>query len=81
MACGTPVLTSNTASMPEIAGDAGCFVYPEDVSDIAEKLFILAEDEKIRKILREKGLNRAKFFSWGKAAEETLKVYGEVAGC
>lgn len=78
MACGTPVLTSDVASMPEIAGDAGYFVNPEDVSAIAEKLFILAEDENVRRILREKGLNRAKFFSWGKTAEETLKVYNEL---
>lgn len=77
MACGAPVLTSNVASMPEIAGDAGCFVSPEDISGIAEKLFILAEDENARKILREKGLNRAKFFSWAKASEETLKIYNE----
>lgn len=77
MACGTPVLASNTASMPEIAGNAACLVDPEDVSDIAKNLSVLAEDENLRKILREKGLERAKIFSWEKAAQETIKIYQE----
>lgn len=80
MACGTPVLTSNISSMPEIAGDAACLVNPLDVTDIAENLLNLAEDDNLRKILREKGQERAKIFSWEKAAKETLKVYNEFSG-
>ena len=77
MACGTPVLTSNISSMPEIAGNAACLVNPEDVSDIAGNLINLAEDKNLRKALSEKGWERAKYFSWEKAAKDTLKVYSE----
>lgn len=71
-ACGVPVVTSNVASMPEVAGDAAVLVDPYDVSSISEG---------IRSILRgpkgwvEKGNERVKGFSWEKAAQETLKVY------
>ncbi|MDD5771926.1 MAG: glycosyltransferase family 1 protein [bacterium] len=77
MACGTPVLTSNMSSMPEITGGAACMVDPLDVSDIAKNLSVLAEDDNLRKMLSEKGLERARIFSWEKAARETLKVYNE----
>ncbi|MEW6088478.1 MAG: glycosyltransferase family 1 protein [bacterium] len=78
MACGTPVIVSNTASMPEVVASAGCLVDPEDVSDIARNLFVLAEDDNLRKNLKEKGLNRAQMFSWEKAARETFKIYEEL---
>lgn len=73
--CKTPVVTSNTSSMPEIAGDAAVLVDPYDIHSIADGI------EKVlrgRKGLIDKGLKRVKEFSWKKAAEETLKVYKEV---
>jgi len=73
-ACGTPVVTSNISSMPEVAGDAAVLVDPYDVNSIAEG---------IEKVLRgpkgfiEKGLARIKDFSWEKTAEGTIRVYEE----
>lgn len=75
MVCGTPVVTSNISSMPEIAGDAAILVDPTDVDEI-RKGIIQAIERKDE--LREKGINRAKQFTWQKCAEETAKVYREV---
>lgn len=73
-ACGTPVVTSNLSSMPEVAGDAAILVDPYDVASIAEGI---EKALRGRKGLVEKGLRRVKQFSWLKTAEETLKVYRE----
>jgi len=78
MACGTPVVTSNTSSLPEVVGDAGLMVDPEDVAGLAEAIRRLLEDASLRHTLGEKGLERAKLFSWERAAGETLKLYRRV---
>jgi glycosyltransferase involved in cell wall biosynthesis len=75
MACGTPVLTSNVSSLPEIAGEAALLVDPGDVEAIASGLRRLAEDDGLRGELSAKGLARAAGFSWERAARETLDVY------
>lgn len=78
MACGVPVITSNTSSMPEIAGDAGLIVdplKPEEITAGIEK--ILANDD-FRNELCKKGIERAKKFSWKNMAVENLKLYEEV---
>ena len=76
---GTPVVESKTSCLPEIAQDAALYFDPYDVSDIAEKLTKMLEDEKMRQELSRKGIERAKKFSWERLARETLKVY-ESAG-
>jgi glycosyltransferase involved in cell wall biosynthesis len=78
MACGTPVITSNTSSLPEVVGDAGIMVNPYDVDELANKMYEVLTNEGLRKELSKKGLERAKLFSWKKCAEEHLKVYEEV---
>jgi glycosyltransferase involved in cell wall biosynthesis len=78
MACGTPVITSNTSSMKEIAADAAMLVDPRDVRHITEALTRMAEDEPLRESLSRKGLARAAQFSWEKTARLTLNVYQEV---
>ncbi|MBU3956778.1 glycosyltransferase family 4 protein [Patescibacteria group bacterium] len=78
MACGTPVVTSKKASLPEIAGKAAVFVDPYDINDIANGLTVVIEDEDLREDLIEKGLKQAKKFSWEKVANETYKVYQEI---
>ncbi len=78
MACGTAVITSNTSSMPEVAGDAALLVNPQSAEEISNAIRILAVDENRKTVLREKGLKRADEFSWKKAAEETLDVYRRV---
>ena len=80
MACGTPVLTSNVSSLPEVAGDAAVLVPPTEVDAIAEGLARMLEDEALRDDLRERGHRRAARFSWERCARETLAVYRAVAG-
>jgi glycosyltransferase involved in cell wall biosynthesis len=74
-ACGTPVLTSNTSSLPEAAGDAALMVDPYDVEAIAAGLSQVLTDESLRHQLRERGLVHAGRFSWPRAARETACVY------
>ncbi len=79
MACGTPVVVSDAASLPEVVGDAGLTVPPEDVDRLAEALAQLVTDEQQRARLREAGLARAATFTWERAAERMLAVYKQVA--
>jgi glycosyltransferase involved in cell wall biosynthesis len=79
MACGTPVLTSNTTSLPEIAGQAALFVNPEDTASIAQGLRRLLSDSPLRADLRERGLKQVQKFSWGQAAESVLSILRKVA--
>jgi glycosyltransferase involved in cell wall biosynthesis len=75
MSCGAPVITSNTSSMPEISGDAALFFDPTDIRQLTTYLFKVLENEKLRKELSRKGIDRARLFSWEKTAKETLKIY------
>ncbi len=80
MACGVPVITSNTGSLPEVGGSAAFYVSPEDVSDIAAKTFqVLHFNTSVYRSAREKGINQAKKFSWKKTAAETLSAYRRLA--
>lgn len=79
MACGCPVITSNTSSLPEVVGDAGIMVDPCDMDGLAEAICKVLTDEGLRQEMIKKGLARAKLFSWEKTAKETLKIYKEVA--
>ena len=79
MSCGCPVLVSNRSSLPEVAGEAGILVNPEDTEEIKDKLVKLLKLPKgEREELIEKGLKQAGKFPWKKTAEETNKVYEEV---
>lgn len=75
MASGCPVVTSNVSSLPEVAGDAGILVDPNNVEDIAQGIKKALEQ---REPLIKKGLVQASKFSWEKTAQETLKIYYEV---
>jgi alpha-1,3-rhamnosyl/mannosyltransferase len=76
MACGTPVLVSAVSCLPEVAGDAALFFDPHDPADIARAMkLILSLD--LRQELRQKGLQRARMFTWKGAALETEKAYIE----
>ncbi|WP_252973256.1 glycosyltransferase family 4 protein [Thermus thermophilus] len=79
MASGTPPLTGNRTALPEVVGDAGLMVDPYDVEAIAWGLKRLVEDSALREELRNKGLERARQFSWDKTAELTWKVLQEAA--
>ncbi len=73
-ACGVPVITSNTSSLPEVAGDAALFVDPHDVEAIAEAMRRLVTDDALRSELSRRGLENVRRFSWEKCARETLAV-------
>ena len=80
MACGCPVITSNTSSLPEVVGDAAIMVDPYDVDALARAMRKVLTNEGLRKAMIEKGLAQAKKFSWEKTAKETLEVYKKVEG-
>ena len=78
MACGTPVITSNTSSMPEIAGHDAILVNPESSDEIAEMMLQLESDEDLYRKQKALGLERAKLFSWRRTAEQLLRLYQKV---
>jgi glycosyltransferase involved in cell wall biosynthesis len=79
MACGAPVLTSSTSSLPEVAGDAAMLVDPADTDAIAAGIARIVGDPALRADLRERGLARAATFTWDRCARETLAVLRECA--
>ena len=79
MACGTPVVTSNTSSLPEVVGDAALMVDPQDTAEIAEAIMTILGDSLVRKRLINRGFKRAEAFSWERTAMQTLQVYSAVA--
>lgn len=78
MACGTPVITSNTSSMPEIAGHDAILINPESSDEIALKMLQLERDTDFYQRQKTVGLERAKLFSWRKTTENLLRLYEEV---
>ena len=80
MASGIPVLTSSTTSLPEVSGDAALLVDPLSVEDIAGGIERIVQDSMLRVILRERGLERAKLFSWDASAQRVRAVLSQAAG-
>jgi glycosyltransferase involved in cell wall biosynthesis len=78
MACGTPVITTNVSSMPEITGEAGVLVPPGDERALAEALLGLLNDPARREALARQGVQRAAGFTWQRTAQQTLAVYRAV---
>jgi glycosyltransferase involved in cell wall biosynthesis len=75
MACGTPVVTSNATSLPELAGAAAFQIDPDDSRQLSAALIALCTQEDLRREMREKGLAQAAHFTWEKTAAETLAAY------
>jgi glycosyltransferase involved in cell wall biosynthesis len=80
MACGTPVLVSKAASLPEVVGDAALFVDPEDVDSIADGMARLLTDDALAKDLRTRGPARARLFSWDRTARQVQAILRAVTG-
>jgi len=78
MACGAPVITSNTSSLPEVAGEAALLVDPTSVEELAGGMRRVLESKELRDELRAKGPKQAAKFRWENAARETLSVYEAV---
>jgi len=78
MACGCPVITSNTSSLPEVVGDAGIMVNPNDIDGLANAMYEVLTTDSLRQDMIKKGLERVKLFSWERTAKETYAVYAEI---
>jgi glycosyltransferase involved in cell wall biosynthesis len=75
MASGTPVITSNTSSLPEVVGDAGIMVDPMDVNALTESIYQVLTDTDLKNKMIRKGLERSKMFTWEKTAQKTFNIY------
>jgi glycosyltransferase involved in cell wall biosynthesis len=80
MACGAPVISSNSSSLPEVSGDAALLVDPKDVDALAQAVDRLSHDSSLRSQLSSRGIERSKLFSWARTARETAVVYHLAAG-
>lgn len=78
MQCGTPVITSNVSSLPEVAGDAAILVDPKSTDAIAAAMRCVLDNESVRLEMRERGFKQAARFSWRRCAELTMEVYESV---
>jgi glycosyltransferase involved in cell wall biosynthesis len=78
MACGTPVLASHSASLPEVCGGAALYCDPYNIDEVTNKLIQMLTDKSLREDLRQKGLERARSFTWGKAAQQLITIFEEV---
>ena len=79
LACGAACLASNTTSLPEIGGDAAEYLPPDDPGAWADRIASLWDDDATRIELGQRGVQRARSFSWGRAARETLAIYRRIA--
>ena len=78
MACGTPVISSNISSIPEVVGDAGILVNPTDVEELSDAIQRVLGNDQLRAHLSKRGLKQASKFSWQKTAEKTVEIYNKV---
>ncbi|MBN2027624.1 MAG: glycosyltransferase, partial [Actinobacteria bacterium] len=80
-ACGVPVITSSRSSLPEVVGDAALLLEdPLDPAEIAARVEAVISDDALRAGMVEKGRERARAFTWERAAGEVLQVYDQVMG-
>jgi len=78
MGCGVPVITSNTSSMPEVAGDAAHIINPYNPEEITQGIIKILADKKYYNQLCEKGIERNKLFSWKNMAAQVLELYNDI---
>lgn len=80
MQCGTPVITSNTSSLPEVVGDAGIMIDPRDGDGLCQSMLDLYQKQELREDLAKRSLRQAARFSWGRCVAETIAVYHQATG-
>jgi glycosyltransferase involved in cell wall biosynthesis len=78
MKCGTPVITSNTTSLPEVAGDAAILIDPLNEDELCQAMLDLIKDSQLRQELTQRGLSRSNQFSWKKCADDTFNAYATI---
>lgn len=79
MACGVPVVASNVSAIPEFASEAALLIDPRDAEQLCDSMERILRDKRLQATLKRRGIERAKEFSWERAARETVAVYQEVA--
>jgi glycosyltransferase involved in cell wall biosynthesis len=79
LACGTPMITSDISSLPELLGDAGFAVDPDDAQGLAGAILACLVDESLTAELRKRAIGQAARFSWAQTARQTLDAYAEAA--
>lgn len=79
MQCGVATVTSNTSSLPEVVGDAGIMLSPDDDDALSQTMLNLYANENLRREYSEKGLKRSKLFSWKKSADELAVIYKKIS--
>ncbi|MCY6485585.1 glycosyltransferase family 1 protein [Clostridium aestuarii] len=79
MACGTPVIASKFTSIPEVLGNAGILINPNDISELSNSIYTVLSNEILRNQLIKKSLTQSTKFTWKKTAEKTLKAYKNIA--
>lgn len=77
MACGTPVITSNVSSLPEVVGDAGLLIDPLNIDGLTNAMYKVITNDSLRETMRQKGLERVKIFSWSNSAKELLSIIND----
>ncbi len=78
MACGTPVITSNTSSLPEVVGEAGIMIDPKDSELMADKMHEILKNKTLWNEMKNRGLKRSKMFQWDDAADKTYQIYESI---
>ncbi|MBU4349100.1 glycosyltransferase family 4 protein [bacterium] len=78
MACGTPVISSNISSIPEVIGNAGILINPNDVEELNDAILKLLTSETLKNQLSKKGLKQARKFSWKTTAKKTVEIYNKI---
>jgi glycosyltransferase involved in cell wall biosynthesis len=78
MACGVPIITSNTSSLPEVVGNAGIMVDPNDIESLSEEMYKVLNDKELKHRMSRDGLKRSKMFTWEKMVKEVLEIYNEI---
>ena len=78
MACGTPVITSNTSSLPEVVDDAAIMINPHKIHEIASAINRVVENKQLQEDLRQKGYTRAAHFTWVRSAQKMLSIYQQL---
>ena len=78
MACGTPVVTSNVTSLPEVVADSAITIDPHDIDAFVNAMYDVLTDEKLREAMISRGLKRAQLFKWEKSAEEMRRIYEQL---
>lgn len=75
MQCGTPVIASNTSSLPEVVGEAGILIDPTNKDELHHAMWELMNDKQLRKELSQRAIARASQFTWEKSVDKTIEVY------